>query len=499
MPRIKADCFLLPEIYAFMAEVSTFCGMSESEMAVLNETLQAQQQLLRKLYAELDQEREASATAASEALSMILRLQGEKAAVKMEASQYKRLAEEKICHAEESLEIFEDLIYQKEMEIASLEFQVQAYKCKLLSLGCSDMVASENRFPENLLLQGSDFCKGETCVVGGGNVGNVRRHGSLPPIPLKDSHHKKSAAEREKSPPVVLDLVPKKVDKKLDKEISVESLDLEKKSGHSLGGSFSSYWQQIKALDEQVKEIAHCNNSARDKSTSLNSGSRSCSSPSLSSSHDLTGLDLMTLLDEVKSSDNPCQSDPIGTSCSSTIQDIFEVPKHKENHNIQTKGPSKITEDKLGSLDLVSKKTGKVCHMDETDNVKKILHESNLYEPRDEISLECNTALVHPTTGVAETQAKFQQLCQRVDRLEGERSGTSQEITYPGEEERKLLREIHEQLNTIRAEISSLKEKETLVPDDEPVHCLNQVCLSCLFNSISLHLFSFYILLSPFL
>ncbi|CAB4288887.1 unnamed protein product [Prunus armeniaca] len=103
-------------------------GMPETDITALTEALYAQQQLLQKLYSELDQEREASSTAADEALSMILRLQGEKSAMKMEASQYKRLAEEKICHAEEALAIFEDLIYQKEMEIASLEFQLQAYR-----------------------------------------------------------------------------------------------------------------------------------------------------------------------------------------------------------------------------------------------------------------------------------------------------------------------------------------------------------------------------------
>ncbi|KAF8093817.1 hypothetical protein N665_0377s0027 [Sinapis alba] len=102
------------------------------------ETMRAQQELLQKITHELDAEREASSSAASEALSMILRLQGEKAALEMEASQYKRMAEEKMCHAETSLTLFEDLIYRKEMEIASLEFQVQAYRCKLLSLGCSD-------------------------------------------------------------------------------------------------------------------------------------------------------------------------------------------------------------------------------------------------------------------------------------------------------------------------------------------------------------------------
>ena len=109
---------------------------SKSDVTAMKETLRTQQQLLEKLDAELDEEREASATATSEALDMILRLQGEKAVVKMEASHYKRVAEEKIGHAEASLEAFEELMYQKEMQIASLEFQVKAYRHKLMSLGC---------------------------------------------------------------------------------------------------------------------------------------------------------------------------------------------------------------------------------------------------------------------------------------------------------------------------------------------------------------------------
>ncbi|CAH8386370.1 unnamed protein product [Eruca vesicaria subsp. sativa] len=113
------------------------------------ETMRAQQELLQKITHELDAEREASSTAASEALSMILRLQGEKATLEMETSHYKRMAEEKMCHAETSLTLFEDLIYRKEMEIASLEFQVQAYRCKLLSLGCSDVHAEEKKGVES--------------------------------------------------------------------------------------------------------------------------------------------------------------------------------------------------------------------------------------------------------------------------------------------------------------------------------------------------------------
>ncbi|QHO06986.1 Myosin-binding protein [Arachis hypogaea] len=96
-----------------MVETSTASPMVEADITAMKETLRAQQILLQQLHAELDQKREASATITSEAMDMILRLQGEKAAVKMEASHCKRMAEEKIGHAKENLKVFEDLMYQK--------------------------------------------------------------------------------------------------------------------------------------------------------------------------------------------------------------------------------------------------------------------------------------------------------------------------------------------------------------------------------------------------
>lgn len=90
----------------------------------------------QRLEEELDAEREATATSANETMSLIQRLQGEKAMLAMEASQHKRMAEERMSHAELSLELFEELNYQKEVEFKNLECELHAYKCKLMSLGC---------------------------------------------------------------------------------------------------------------------------------------------------------------------------------------------------------------------------------------------------------------------------------------------------------------------------------------------------------------------------
>ncbi|KAL5547568.1 hypothetical protein UlMin_002799 [Ulmus minor] len=443
--------------------------MSETDVKALKETLQAQQQLLQKLYVDLDQEREASATAASEALSMILRLQGEKAAVKMEASQYKRLAEEKMFHAEESLLIFEDLIYQKEMEIASLEFQVQAYRCKLVSLGYGELGASENRFPENMFLQGSDFYKGEICVGG-----NIRRLSSLPPNLLKDSHHKKSTIEKERAINSLPDLVHKKLDQKADQECSFQSSDIEKKPS----GNFS-YWQQIRMLDEQVKELSSCKDLGRDKSTNLKSDWMSCSSSSEASFDQVKHGGFLQEREEI-----------VSPPCSSSVYDVFEVPQVHENlktREHQRKEQRKVTagvEDGLGKPDLFSWENDQLRVKGEIDSVKKMLlcasHENRLAKPIEGTSSTCNLALTRPLIDDTETQVKFQQLSRRIERLEGERSEIREEVTNDGEEERNLLREIHEKLNVIEAEIrswSTPKTKKTPTQDEEPLLSLMEAML----------------------
>ncbi|KAI0510749.1 hypothetical protein KFK09_011358 [Dendrobium nobile] len=111
--------------------------MAKGEIAALKEALRNQHLIIKKLYVELEEEREASSTAATEALSMILRLQREKAAEKMEACQYKRMAEERINHAEETLEVLEEVVQQKDLEIESLRFQLKANKQKQTNHGIS--------------------------------------------------------------------------------------------------------------------------------------------------------------------------------------------------------------------------------------------------------------------------------------------------------------------------------------------------------------------------
>jgi seryl-tRNA synthetase len=83
-----------------------------------------------------------------------------------------------------------------------------------------------------------------------------------------------------------------------------------------------------------------------------------------------------------------------------------------------------------------------------------------------------------PAISASNSQAEYQQLSQRVERLERVRNNTSQEIISEGEEELNLLKEIREQLNSIQSEIRSLKKtKNPHAADKQPLDLLQEVCL----------------------
>uniref|UniRef100_A0A0D9XZE5 GTD-binding domain-containing protein n=1 Tax=Leersia perrieri TaxID=77586 RepID=A0A0D9XZE5_9ORYZ len=89
------------------------------EAAALREALARQQAALGDLQAELDAERGAAAGAASEAMTMILRLQREKAEAMMEARQFRRYAEEKMSHDAAELASLEDLLANRDAAAAN--------------------------------------------------------------------------------------------------------------------------------------------------------------------------------------------------------------------------------------------------------------------------------------------------------------------------------------------------------------------------------------------
>ncbi|XP_043691898.1 myosin-binding protein 1-like isoform X2 [Telopea speciosissima] len=82
------------------------------------------------LYKELEEERNAAAIAANQALAMITRLQEEKAALHMEALQYLRMMEEQAEYDVEALQKANDLLAEREKEMQDLEAELEFYKEK---------------------------------------------------------------------------------------------------------------------------------------------------------------------------------------------------------------------------------------------------------------------------------------------------------------------------------------------------------------------------------
>ncbi|XP_014510844.1 myosin-binding protein 1 [Vigna radiata var. radiata] len=88
-------------------------------------------QCLDSLHKELEEERNASAVATNEAMSMITRLQEEKAALQMEALQYLRMMEEQAEYDKDELDKVNDLLTEKEKELQDLEAELEFYRSSM--------------------------------------------------------------------------------------------------------------------------------------------------------------------------------------------------------------------------------------------------------------------------------------------------------------------------------------------------------------------------------
>ncbi|XP_076940176.1 myosin-binding protein 7-like [Bidens hawaiensis] len=116
----------------------------ENECNALREMVNSQQHTIQDLISDLEEERYASSSSANEAMSMILKLQREKAEIQMEARQFKRFSEEKMAHDQQELMALEELLYRREQSIQSLSCEVQAYKHRMISFGLTESEADGN-------------------------------------------------------------------------------------------------------------------------------------------------------------------------------------------------------------------------------------------------------------------------------------------------------------------------------------------------------------------
>ncbi|KAK0574609.1 hypothetical protein LWI29_026177 [Acer saccharum] len=108
-------------------------GVGDGTLTVdkLKSTLRVERKQLNALYAELEEERSASAVAANQTMAMINRLQEEKAAMQMEALQYQRMMEEQSEYDQEALQLLNELMVKREREKAEIEKELEIYRKKV--------------------------------------------------------------------------------------------------------------------------------------------------------------------------------------------------------------------------------------------------------------------------------------------------------------------------------------------------------------------------------
>ncbi|KAG7547847.1 GTD-binding domain [Arabidopsis suecica] len=98
------------------------------KVRLLEEALEEERVARAALMVELEEERAASASAADEAMAMILRLQADKASLEMEGKQYERMIDEKFAYDEEEMNILKEILFKREREKHFLEKELETYK-----------------------------------------------------------------------------------------------------------------------------------------------------------------------------------------------------------------------------------------------------------------------------------------------------------------------------------------------------------------------------------
>ncbi|XP_010435239.1 PREDICTED: uncharacterized protein LOC104719093 [Camelina sativa] len=106
----------------------TYSGMTQKTIEILERVVAEERAARAALALELEKERNAAASAADEALGMILRLQEEKASIEMEARQYQRMIEEKSVFDAEEMSILKEILLRREREKHFLEKEVDTYR-----------------------------------------------------------------------------------------------------------------------------------------------------------------------------------------------------------------------------------------------------------------------------------------------------------------------------------------------------------------------------------
>ncbi|KAK7840661.1 protein floury 1-like [Quercus suber] len=109
------------------------CHGEDEECGVmaLRKLVKIERQRANGSYAELEKERMAAASAAEEAMAMILRLQREKSSIEIQANQYRRLAERKQQYDQEVIQSLRWIVMKHESNRSLLEDQLRFCRQKL--------------------------------------------------------------------------------------------------------------------------------------------------------------------------------------------------------------------------------------------------------------------------------------------------------------------------------------------------------------------------------
>ncbi|KAF5457530.1 hypothetical protein F2P56_021626 [Juglans regia] len=121
----------------------------------LEAALKAERKVLNAVYAELEEERSASAIAANQTMAMITRLQEEKATMQMEALQYQRMMEEQAEYDQEALQLLNELMTKKEKEKQELEKDLDMYREKVLDYEAKEKLRMTRRIKHGSLRSGN--------------------------------------------------------------------------------------------------------------------------------------------------------------------------------------------------------------------------------------------------------------------------------------------------------------------------------------------------------
>ncbi|KAK7840687.1 protein floury 1-like [Quercus suber] len=103
----------------------------EFDVMALRKLVKIERQRANGSYAELEKERMAAASAAEEAMAMILRLQREKSSIEIQANQYRRLAEQKQQYDQEVIQSLRWIVMKHKSNRSLLEDQLRFCRQKL--------------------------------------------------------------------------------------------------------------------------------------------------------------------------------------------------------------------------------------------------------------------------------------------------------------------------------------------------------------------------------